>query len=1353
MTKCESSFSLCGLARGILAISGRPSRSVPLTAVLLVFCSVSAWAQSSASGTVSGQIKDQQGLAVPDVQVKLTDPATNITLMTISNQTGLYLIPNVNPGTYSVVFAKNGFSTRKVDRQEIRVAETVTLNATLEVGQLTTVVEVTSAPGAELQLVNATVGTTVNGPSLTYLPIFGSDVSSLAIFQPGVSPGGQVAGAMYDQNTFQLDGGNNSNDMDGSMTDYTGSYAHGSYAGSGGPPSGVLPTPPDTIEEFKVGTAGQTADFNGSSGAQVSVVTKRGTNQFHGSAYYYYSSSNVGGANTWDNNHTPSGNVGYTPIPITHNNRYGFTVGGPMLPKMAGGKTYFFFGYEAFNFPQSSLQNRPVPTDTLRAGVIQINEGGTYVPFNINPFPVTVAGTTYQPACGGACDPRGIGINSQVAQIWNKYMPEPNNFNTGDAHNVEGFQGQVSLPETSKFLVARVDHDFGEKWRFFGSYRYFALSQLTTNQIDIGGALPGDKLGVMTARAPRPQKPDMLVGGLTTTITPTMTNDFHYSFTRIWWQWASSAAPPQLPGLGGALEIGGETTSALIPYNVNNQSTRQRFWDGHDTQLKDDVTKVKGSHVIQFGGNFGRNFDYHERNDNGQGINTSPVYQILNGPGIQYSAADQPAGLPSSQVSTWNKYYSEILGIVSQPQQLFTRSGASLALNPALTPMFDKSTINFYNVYASDSWHIKPSLTLTYGLSYQIETPPVEQNGKQVELVDTNGAPINFTNYFNTKATQALQGQVYNPIIGFSTIANVSNASHKYPFNPFYGGVSPRVAVAWNPQGGTSGLGKLFDGKTVFRAGYGQIYSRLNGVGLVLIPLLGVGLGQPVSCIGASSNGLCLGSGGVTPATAFRIGSDGMSAPIPAPTATLPQPSYPGTNGSPAAGAASVLDPSFRPAATYNFNFSVQREVTPRVLVEAGYIGRIITHEWMQRDLDAVPTMLTLGGQSFAQAFAGTYIPMCGLSPTCAGNTSIPVQPFFESALGGVNSSFCKGFSSCTAAVVANPAMNNFIQQTQVFQLWSALSQASSWTPGRTIPSSQSAALPSGQASGIYADDSSGSSNYNALYTTFTTRDWHGITTLSNFTWGRSLGTGNQSQATSSYTALNPYNVRQSMYGPQFWDYKFTYTQTFLWSEPFFRAQKGVVGHALGGWRIAPILTARSGAPLPVYTLNSNESFGETQTGGTNDGAVLNGGPFNGGTTAHYNLNVASSATGAGINGNLANGGNSINMFSNPATTFNQFRPCILGYDTSCGSAGQIRGMSNWNVDLNLAKDINLFQERVSGTLSFQFINVFNHAVLRDPYLDISDPADFGVLGSNNLNGTGQLNSPRQLTFSLRLKF
>ena len=495
---------------------------VTLFAVSVLLCqgSFHAAAQSATSGTVEGQVTDPQGAAVAGAEVKLTNPATNTDLTTKSNTDGRYLFVNVEPGQYDLTFTMSGFSTRKVAEQNVLVGEILTVNAALQIGQVSSVVEVTTAPGAEFQTVNATVGTTVAGASLTYLPIFGSDSSSLALIQPGVTPDGAVAGAMYDQNTFQLDGGNNSNDMDGSMRDYTGSYGHNSFAGAGNPPSGVVPTPPDTVEEFKVNTAGQTADFNGSSGAEVQMVTKRGTNQFHGSAYEYYHSSDIGGANTWDNNHTPSGNLGYTPIPISHDNRYGGTVGGPMLPSLLGGRTYFFFGYEGFNFPQSAIITRQVPSDLLRAGVIQINQGGNWVPYNLNPTAVAVGGTTYQPAVcnAGPCDPRGIGLNPVVKQLWNTFEPQPNSFNVGDGHNIQGFQGQVSLPTTSKFLVGRVDHDFGDKWRFFATYRYYALATLTTNQIDIGGALPGDKLGVPTSRAPRPQKPDFMVGGLTTTI-------------------------------------------------------------------------------------------------------------------------------------------------------------------------------------------------------------------------------------------------------------------------------------------------------------------------------------------------------------------------------------------------------------------------------------------------------------------------------------------------------------------------------------------------------------------------------------------------------------------------------------------------------------------------------------------------------------------------------------------------------------------------------------------------------------------------------------------------------------------
>ena len=174
------------------------------TAMLPALCSFTAMAQNSSSGTVAGQITDQQGAAIPGVEIQILKPATSTTLKTTSNDAGRFIVSNVSPGSYNITMSKAGFSTRKVFNQDVNVGEILNMNAVLEIGAVTNVVEVTSSPGAELQTVNASVGTTVSGPSLTYLPIFGSDASSLAIYQPGVSPEGAVAGECFGCNEVHI---------------------------------------------------------------------------------------------------------------------------------------------------------------------------------------------------------------------------------------------------------------------------------------------------------------------------------------------------------------------------------------------------------------------------------------------------------------------------------------------------------------------------------------------------------------------------------------------------------------------------------------------------------------------------------------------------------------------------------------------------------------------------------------------------------------------------------------------------------------------------------------------------------------------------------------------------------------------------------------------------------------------------------------------------------------------------------------------------------------------------------------------------------------------------------------------
>lgn len=1319
----------------------------------------------SATGTLTGQVTDQQGAIIANADVRVVSPQTNSTITGQTNEVGRYTIPNLAPGLYDVTFSKTGFAATKLSAQKIDVGQVLTLNVSLQVGATTTTVEVQATAGAELQTLNATVGTTITNESLNLLPNLGRDASALSVLQVGVSLNGNVAGAATDQNSFSLDGVNNSDDMAGSNATYTVSNGFSGNATSGGTPSGVMPTPIESIEEFKVGTTGQTAEFNAAAGSQVQMVTKRGTNSLHGALYEYYFANNVGAANTWTNNRV--GN----PLPSTHRNRFGAAVGGPLTPKFWGGKTYFFVNYEAMRYPNAQSFEKGVPTELMRAGVLQMNNSaGQLTPYNLNPVPVTVNGVTYQPAqCSfggsvGPCDPRGLGVNPTIQKIWNT-LPLPNdpayttgNTTTGyvDGINSQGYLANVALPQTSNFIVGRIDHDFGDKWRFMSSYRYYTFSPIVTAQVDIGGLLGGAK-GVPKALAPRPVKPSFWSAGLTTTITSNITNDFRFGYLRNYWQWFTQAGPPQFSGLGGVVEIGGESLAgSLIPYNVDSQDTRQRFWDGHDYNLTDNVSHLHGNHLFQYGGSYLRNFDFHQRNDNGVGIDTSTTYQV-GGTNLNTAAYVLPVGAATSNQSAYPIMFNEVTGLINQTQVMYTRSGQNLTLNPPGSFGFDQSILPTYELYATDTWHLRPTLTLTYGLSWGVSMPPYEINGKQVEMINAStNKLIDVKSYLQARQAAALNGQVFLPQIAFANIRNIPGGGYKYPFDPFYAGFSPRVSLAWSPNTSGGLMGKVFgQGKTVVRGGYARIYGRLNGVNMLLVPLLGPGLLQAVSCTVPTIQGQC---GVGTPATGFRIGTDGLTAPLPSATSTLPQPFIPGTtqNGvlSPTAADGSTLDPKMRPNHSDEVTLSVQRSLNSRMIVEVGYIGRKISNEFQEINIDAVPYMTTLGGQSYAQAFASVYKELCGLGTTIcstANQGAITPQPFFEAAMGGPSSAYCAGAASCTAAVAKNEAAN--FQNGKGFNVWSDLSTKSGWTLGRTLMIQNGAGQ---QFSGAYDFiNSYGYGNYNAAFFSFTAKDWHGLTARSNLTYGRALGTGSVVQASSTITVPDPYNFGGGFgtYGVQPFDVKLTYSLLMLYQEPFFKSQKGVLGRVFGGWAIAPLFTARSGLPLRVTDLaSSGGAFGATYSGQTAnyENAVL-ASNFTGGNSANYNV---PRVTGSSNPLNVATSGGAkptgVNIFADPVAVFNEFRTPILGIDTGSGGIGPIRGFPFWNLDATLSKDF-MATERIGATLTIQFVNLMNHFTPADPSVSLASPTTFGVV-------TGQYTQPggaqaRWMEFGLRVHF
>jgi hypothetical protein len=450
-------------------------------------------------------------------------------------------------------------------------------------------------------------------------------------------------------------------------------------------------------------------------------------------------------------------------------------------------------------------------------------------------------------------------------------------------------------------------------------------------------------------------------------------------------------------------------------------------------------------------------------------------------------------------------------------------------------------------------------------------------------------------------------------------------------------------------------------------------------------------------------------------------------------------------------------------------------------VLEVGYIGRLIHHEYQPINLNAVPYMTTSGGQAFSTAYAaiekalgcatsagacGAGVPAATLSngnpnPAYASfvnslGTSAQ-QPFLESA---VNPSYCAGtmsnksgvaYANCTAAVIDNE-LSNFVTQA-VWSMWSDLDNGNLNLPRsmENTPIASSATFGgNGQAtSGVAMNASIGYGNYNGGFISLKTSAWHGLTMQHNFTYSKALGTGAEVQATSEYTANDPFDLHK-MYGVQPFQRKFVYNTFIVASEPWFKGQQGILGRLAGGWQVAPIFTAGSGEPVYCNTQTDAQSFGSGDGADyfDNEQCVFTS-KYNAGRSAHYGVTGGTDSFGNNVGTSVAIAANGnavpINMFKDPVAVWNQVRAPILGIDTRNPGVGPITGLPYWNVDMSLNKSFKIW-EKTSFEYSMIFTNVFNHTVLADPGLALYSPSSWGVLSTN-------INNPRSMEFGLRARF
>jgi Carboxypeptidase regulatory-like domain len=1371
---------------------------VVVTIVFVVLSmAVSLSAQTASTSTVTGSVSDKTGATVPNAKVELEDVDTKAKTSVTTGSDGSYTFPSVRPGNYSITVSGKGFRQSVVSGLRVEVGKSSLVNVTLEVGGMTETVEVTAA-GVQLQTLDATMGNVLDSNLLSQLPTLSRDATSLLLLQPMAIPGfngpggsgegnlagGAVAGARGDQNTFMIDGGDATSNMEGG-----GGYNTGFVA----TPRAVVPTPVESLEEFRVATNNAGSDFTRSAGAEVQMVTKRGTNDWHGSGYWYHQNDELN-ANDWFRNELK------IPQPEWRDNRYGGKIGGPIWKN----RTFFFLHEEERHFFTQAVFSRLSPTPALRAGIIEVGSCKSIVnAYNLNPIAVTDPGSgcpqgdpfkgqVIQPSgldsSGNICnvpsagctplDPRAgtlayqsdpLHCNSSsgcispaIAATW-ATMPPPNDYSGGDGLRTANFTGPEANTANEHFAVLRLDHKINDKWDFMTSYRYSVSAIQPPNiQEDISGTAPGCTKGVVCALATRPLQPRYLVTGLTGRLTPNLINEFHFDWLRHWWSWiAPGARIPVIPNSlsDTPLQIWRESrTDGMVPINVNTQQARQRVWNGQDYTWSDNLSWIKGKHAFSFGGRAQIEHFLHVRDDKVTGGITTPLYFVAKG-GNFNNLGGIPVPSDADSSTAFKRAYISALGLVDAATQVLTRDG-SLNPNPALTTITQKENVDAYEVYFGDTWRPKSSLTLTLGLTWGVQMPPYDPTGKTALMIDvSSGQLIDSGSLLNAKRQAALNGVVVNPTLGYVPIRTTGR---KYPYDPDYSNFGPRVAVAWNPSFTDGFLGTLAGNKkSVIRAGWARAFDRINGVGIVLTPALGIGFGDVSVCRapaagGTVTPGVATGTcdGGGDPATNFRIGVDGNHVTVPSlpSAASLNGVIIPGIN-SVFENSDSRLDPHNRIGSSDQFDLSIQRELPGKMILELGYVGRIARNLFMNIDLNATPYMFTpksaffgarATNQTFAQAFDAVATQL-------QSNSAVTVQPWFEAMLGGVSSPFCSGaasiwgpgqapFSSCTAAAVAYDQANGnpFWPSHGAGAFWALVEP--NFVTGPMIATNT-------QVGGIDWNTNKGYSRYHAGFISLRKSPTHGLTFDLNYTFAHSLDNLGFTQENTCAVA-DAFDVNRT-YAPSLFDRRHTFNLLVTYDLPLGKGKRwgsnALADKVVGGWNVSGVYTAASGLPLEVTDLNACASeFGSTPFNGAPVGLLrTSSGTIN--ASRHNNPTINNFGT------NSSPGGVP-NAFGNPDQVVGQFRYPTFA-DGRLG-LGAVRGLFRWNVDLALAKRTRI-TERVSTRFDVQFVNAFNHPMFggntffgwnNEPNTDVSSPQTFGVLSQ-------QFNSPRYIQMGLRFDF
>ena len=760
-------------------------------ACLLALLGISALAQTG-TAIVRGTVTDQQGQPIAGATVKLTSPEKNLSRTQTTNADGGYVFSAVPPGTYQVDIEASGFKKLTVDSVAALVDTPREVSVQLQVGNVTEAVTVTAANESPINSTDASLGNAFENRRVVELPLNARNIVGLLSLQAGVTRQGEVTGGRRDQANITIDGvdaNEQQTGLDVVAPAGNGAFNPGVGVVQGNALAAVLRTNPDAVQEFRVTTSNPNASQGRSSGAQVSLVTKSGTNDFHGSLYEFHRNT-ITSANDWFNNANGrfvatdtavlngSARVGdeRNPRPKLIRNVFGGSLGGPVIKD----RFFFFYSYEGRRDAAEQSVLRNVPTETLRNGIVRYTNtsGGTST--------LTQADIArIYPALGG--------VNPVALDIL-KTAPLPNDFSIGDNLNRAGFRFNAPISTRLNASIVRLDYTISDKQTLFFRGNY---------QEDLYGGAPNFPGTPSTNFWAHPKG---FAVGHTWTVSNSIVNNARVGLTR-----AALSAQGDNSGTGIAFR---DVFQPLL--NTRTQSRTNPTWN-----ITDDVSWVKNTHTVQFGTNIRviRNNVISFANS----YDTALVnFQFYQGGGASLLS---PAEIASTVNSSFNFDYGRaiaaVLGRFSQYSinSVFDKSGQALAVG---TPAERTFGTEEYDFYAQDVWKIRPSLTLTYGLRYGLNTPVYETNGFQ--LVPN----VVLGDFLQRRIDSAAAGRPLNELISFELGGKANDGPDFYNLDK--NNFAPNVSVAWSPNFGDGMFGKVFGrgGQSVIRGGFRMLYDRVG---------------------------------------------------------------------------------------------------------------------------------------------------------------------------------------------------------------------------------------------------------------------------------------------------------------------------------------------------------------------------------------------------------------------------------------------------------------------------------------------------------------------------------------------